>query len=284
MKIKDCLVTPEDVGLITEELGNEAARQNVRYLEVTISPGTLVYIHGMTFADILDEINAGAEWARKAHGVRMQWVLDVVRDMPAHIREAGARFAIDSMDKGIVALGLGGTEAKFPPEQFTDLFGLARDAGLPSVPHAGETAGPESIWGALKLLDAVRIGHGVRAIEDPELMAYLAENQIPLEVSPTSNICIGVFDSWEQHPMRTLYDAGIPVSVNSDDPPMFNTTLTQEYRELVDRFGFSLAEIEELTLGALRQSFLPESDKAAMIGEFQSEFSTLRDKYGIDGL
>jgi HD-GYP domain-containing protein (c-di-GMP phosphodiesterase class II) len=93
---------------------------------VTISPGTLVYIHGMTFAGILDEINAGAERARKAHGVRMQWVLDVVRDMPAHIREAGARFAIDSMDKGIVALGLGGTEAKFPPEQFTELFRLAR--------------------------------------------------------------------------------------------------------------------------------------------------------------
>lgn len=282
MKINDCLVTPEDVGVITEELGNEAARQNIRYLEVTISPGTLVYIHGMTFDEILHEINAGAERARQAHGVRMQWVLDVIRDMPPHIREQGARFATSAMDRGIVALGLGGTEAKYPPEQFTDLFGLAREAGLPSVPHAGETAGPESIWSALKLLDAVRIGHGVRAIEDPALMEYLAERQIPLEVSPTSNLCIGVFDSWEDHPIRTLFDAGIPVSVNSDDPPMFNTTLTQEFRELVDRFGFSAPELEEMTIGALQVSFLPESQKQAMISEFRSEFEQLRQKLGID--
>jgi aminodeoxyfutalosine deaminase len=283
MKINDCLVTPEDVGLITEELGNEAARQNIRYLEVTISPGTLVYIHGMTFDEILEQINAGAERARVNHGVQMRWVLDVIRDMPPHIREAGARFAISAMDRGIVALGLGGTEAKFPPEQFTDLFDLAREAGLPSVPHAGETAGPESIWNALKLLDAVRIGHGVRAIEDPALMAYLAEHQIPLEVSPTSNICIGVFDSWEDHPIRKFYDAGIPVMINSDDPPMFNTTLTQEYRELVNRFGFSVPELEDITLNALRYSFLPATDRDALIDEFQSSFTRLRQKYGIDG-
>jgi aminodeoxyfutalosine deaminase len=282
MKINDCLVTPEDVGLITEELGNEAARQNIRYLEVTISPGTLVYIHGMKFDEILDQINAGAERARRTHGVRMQWVLDVIRDMPPHIREEGAKFAIHAMDRGIVALGLGGTEAKFPPEEFTDLFDLARDAGLPGVPHAGETAGPESIWNALKLLDAVRIGHGVRAIEDPSLVEYLAQNRIPLEVSPTSNICIGVFDSWESHPVRKLYDAGIPISVNSDDPPMFNTTLTQEYRELVDRFNFTLPEIEGITIGAVEHSFLSESEKSEMIRDFRSDFAQLRQKLGID--
>ncbi|MEX2426149.1 MAG: adenosine deaminase [Thermomicrobiaceae bacterium] len=282
MKINDCLVTPEDVGLITEELGNEAARQNIRYLEVTISPGTLTYIHGMTFDEILEQINAGADRAYRAHGVRMQYVLDVIRDMPPDVREAGARFAVEAMDRGVVALGLGGTEAKYPPEQFTDLFALARQAGLPSVPHAGETAGPDSIWNALKLLDAVRIGHGVRAIEDPALMEYLVEHQIPLEVSPTSNICIGVFDSWDEHPMRKLYDAGIPVSVNSDDPPMFNTTLTQEYRELVDRFGFSVTELESITLGALKHSFLPADDRRAMIDEFRSEFQRLREKFAID--
>lgn len=282
MKINDCLVTPEDVGLITEELGNEAARQNIRYLEVTISPGTLVYIHGMSFEEILDQINAGAERARKNHGVRMQWVLDVIRDMPPHIREAGAKFSIGAMDRGIVALGLGGTEAKYPPEEFTDLFGMAKEAGLPSVPHAGETAGPGSIWNALKLLDAVRVGHGVRAVEDPELVEYLAEKRIPLEVCPTSNMCIGVFDSWEQHPMRQLYDAGIPVSVNSDDPPMFNTTLTQEYQVLVDRFGFSLDEVEDITTGAIDVSFLPGNEKATMIQEFRTEYAQLRERLGID--
>jgi aminodeoxyfutalosine deaminase len=282
MKINDCLVTPEDVGLITEELGNEAARQNIRYLEVTISPGTLVLIHGMTFDEILNEINAGAERARKNHGVQMQWVLDVIRDMPPHIREEGAKFAIESMDRGIVALGLGGTESKYPPEQFTDLFALAKDAGLPGVPHAGETAGPESIWNAVKLLDAVRIGHGVRAIEDPQLMSYLAEHRIPLEVSPTSNLCIGVFDSWDAHPMRKLYDAGIRVSVNSDDPPMFNTTLTQEYRELVSRFGFSVFELEKITLDAIEDSFLPAAEKESMLQSFRSEYAQLRTKLALD--
>jgi aminodeoxyfutalosine deaminase len=282
MKINDCLVTPEDVGLITEELGIEAARQNIRYLEVTISPGTLVYIHGMTFEEILREINAGAARARKNHGVQMQWVLDVIRDMPAHIREAGARFAIEAQDRGIVALGLGGTEAKYPPEQFTELFGWARDAGLPSVPHAGETAGPESIWNAIKLLDAVRIGHGVRAIEDPELVEYLAANRIPLEVSPTSNICIGVFESWDEHPVRALYDAGVPISINSDDPPMFNTTLTQEYRELVRRFGFTVRELEDLALGAIEHSFLTVREKQAMTEDFRSEFTHLRQKLALD--
>jgi adenosine deaminase len=282
MKINDCLVTPEDVGLITEELGNEAARQNIRYLEVTISPGTLVFVHGMTFDELLDQMNAAADRVRKNHGVRMQWVLDVIRDMPPHIREEGARFAVSAMDRGIVALGLGGTEAKYPPEQFTDLFGLARDAGLPSVPHAGETAGPESVWNAIKLLDAVRIGHGVRSIEDPELVKYLTEHQIPLEISPTSNICIGVFESWDAHPMRTLYEAGVPVTVNSDDPPMFNTTLTQEYRELVDRFGFTVAELEEMSLNAVKLAFLPESEKDAMATQFRAEFDQLRQKHGLD--
>ncbi len=282
MKINDCLVTPEDVGLITEELGNEAARQNIRYLEVTISPGTIVFIHGLTFDELLDEMNAAAERVRKNHGVRMQWVLDVIRDMPPHIREAGACFAVSAMDRGIVALGLGGTEAKYPPEQFVDLFSLARDAGLPSVPHAGETAGPESVWGALKKLDTVRIGHGVRSVEDPELVKYLAENQIPLEISPTSNMCIGVFDSWERHPMRELYEAGVPVTVNSDDPPMFNTTLTQEYRELVDRFGFTVSQLEEITLNAIKFAFLPESEKTAMVSAFQAEFDQLRQKHGLD--
>lgn len=282
MKINDCLVTPDDVGLITEELGNEAARQNIRYLEVTISPGTLVFIHGMTFDEILTEINAGAERVRKNHGVRMQWVLDVIRDMPPHIREAGARFAVEAQDRGIVALGLGGTEAKYPPEQFTDLFGLARDAGLPSVPHAGETAGPESIWNAIKLLNAVRIGHGVRAIEDPALVEYLADHGIPLETSPTSNICIGVFDSWDEHPVRTLHDAGVRISVNSDDPPMFNTTLTHEYSELRNRFEFSLTDLEDITTGAIQDSFLPASEKRQLTDDFCSDFTRLRQKLMLD--
>ena len=282
MKINDCLVTPEDVGIITEELGNEAARQNIRYMEVTISPGTLVYIHGMSFDEIFREVRAGAERARKAHGVRMQYIVDVIRDMPPHIREAGARFAIEAQDRGVVALGLGGTESAYPPELFVDLFDMARDAGLRSVPHAGETAGPESIWNAIDLLGADRIGHGVRAVEDPRLVEHLVREQLALEVSPTSNICIGVFSSWEEHPVRTLYDKGVPITINSDDPPMFNTTLTQEYEELVDRFGFGIADLERISLTAVDQAFLPDAERSAMRTEFEASFDELRSRLGLD--
>ena len=281
MKINDCLKTPADVGLITEELGYEAARQNIQYLEVTISPGSLVFIHGQDIEEIYEEIKAGAQRAREKTGVRMQYIVDVVRDMPPHIRHQGAEFAVRHTDDEVVALGLGGSEARYPPEQFVDLFDMAREAGLPSVPHAGEHAGPDSIWGALKLLDAVRIGHGVRAIEDPYLVEYLVEHQIPIEVSPTSNLCIGVFPSWEEHPVRKLYDAGVPLTINSDDPPMFNTTLTQELREMVDRFDFSAADLEVVTIGALEQSFLPEFERKELIERFQAEFASLRNKYGL---
>jgi adenosine deaminase len=281
MKINDCLKRPEDVGLITEELGNEAARQSIRYLEVTISPGTLVLIHGHSFDDLYAEIKAGAERAKARHGVRMQYVVDVIRDMPPHIRRAGAEFAIRALGDGVVALGLGGTESRYPPGMFVDLFDMAREAGLPGVPHAGETAGAESVWGAVRELKAVRIGHGIRSIEDPALVDYLAEHQIPLEVSPTSNICTGAVSSWGEHPMRKLYDAGIPVSVNSDDPPMFNTTLTQEYKELVDRFGFTLSELDDITLGAIQHSFLPETERSELALTFRQEFVRLREEHQI---
>ena len=282
MKINDCLVTPEDVGLITEELGREAARQNIRYLEVTISPGTLTYIHGHSFEAIYREIKAGGERARAQYGVRMQYVLDVIRDMPDPVRRAGAEFAIDRMGDGIVALGLGGTESRFPPEEFVDLFAMAHDAGLPAVPHAGETAGAESVWGALRLLHAVRVGHGVRSIEDPELIAYLAEHQVPLEVSPTSNICIGVFPDWESHPLRQLFDAGIPITINSDDPPMFNTTLTDELLVAVEQFRFSPGEIEQVTMNAIDQAFLSDEERASMRTSFMNEFARLRTRYGLE--
>ena len=133
------------------------------------------------------------------------------------------------MSEGVVALGVVGLVTVSPPEAFAPWFDRARTAGLHVTPHAGETSGPESVWAALRVLGAERIGHGVRAVEDPALVAYLAEHHIALEVCPTSNVRLGVFPSLATHPLRRLYDAGVPVTVNSDDPPLFNTTLTDEY-------------------------------------------------------
>jgi adenosine deaminase len=283
MQINACLREVDDFVLITRELGDEAARQNVRYMEVTISPGTLHKMHGLSFEEMYEGVKDGARQAFEQHGVRMQFIVDIVRDIGTEFQWRGARWAATAAGDGVVALGLGGTEARYPAEDFREMFDFARAHGLHSVPHAGEHVGPPSVWAAIRALGAERIGHGVRSIEDPALVEYLAEHQILLEVSPTSNICTGAIPSWEEHPMRRLFEAGVPVTVNSDDPPMFNTTLTEEYMVLVDRFGFSVDELESITLLALERSFLPVAESIKLRQEFRQEYSRLRAKHGLGG-
>jgi adenosine deaminase len=213
-------------------------------------------------------------------------------DIPRNLSFADGRYtgaasdptvemALAWQDRGVVALGLGGNEAGAPPEPFAHAFDAARVGGLHSVPHAGEVAGPESVWGAIRALGADRIGHGVRAIEDPALVDYLVRQQLPLEVNPTSNLCLRVYPTYQTHPLRRLWDAGAYLTINSDDPPLFDTTLNQEYRVLIDHFGFDAAMLEQITLNALRASFLPPAQKAALEQTFLADFATLRTTYRI---
>ena len=273
--ISDCLRTLDDYVLIARDFGAEMARQNIRYAEVTFTPHTNVTNTGLPFEDILAALNEGRSQAELEFGVRFQWVLDIVRDDPES-RHQVAEWAASAVDDGVVGFGLGGTEQGHPPEWFSDAFSFAREAGLHSVPHAGEVAGPESVWGAIRALGAERIGHGVRSVEDPALVDYLREHQIPLEVSPTSNICLGVYASLDEHPIRWLWDHGLYVTVNSDDPPMFNTDLVGEYEALTEHLGFDAADLEQLNLNALEASFLPDGDKAELRQAIQSEFVALR--------
>jgi aminodeoxyfutalosine deaminase len=272
--ISSCLKTPDDFGLIAYEFGADMARQHIRYAEVTFTPHTHVTNAGLRFDEILAGLNAGRARAQADFSVEIAWVLDIVRDNPDS-RHQVANWAVAAMDRGVVGFGLGGSEAGHPPEGFADAFALAREAGLHSVPHAGEVAGPQSVWGAIRILGAERIGHGVRSVEDRQLLDYLRERQIPLEICPTSNLCLGVYPTYEAHPIRRLVEEGIYVTVNSDDPPMFNTDLVHEYEMLADHLGFSAAELEQLSLNALRASFLPAPRKAALEREFLSEFSRL---------
>jgi adenosine deaminase len=159
---------------------------------------------------------------------------------------------------------------------FERTFARARQASLPRVPHAGEHAGPEDVWEALRLLYADRLGHGVRCVEDAALVEYLRERQVPLEVCPTSNVCLGVYPDYAMHPLRRLWDAGLLVTVNSDDPALFGTDLSHEYEVLVDHFGFSADELEQVSLNGLHASFLPEPDKAQLETEFLTRFAQLR--------
>jgi adenosine deaminase len=179
-------------------------------------------------------------------------------------------------------LGLGGIEAGHPPEPFEPWFDRARAAGLHSAPHAGEFGGPESVRGAIERLGAERIGHGVRAIDDSELVAMLAERRIPLEVSPTSNIRLGAYPSYAAHPFRRLHEAGALVTVNSDDPPLFNTTLNDEVALLHTEFAYDVATIDELLLEAVRVSFLPAERRAELEGEFRAEMQRLKQIH-LDG-
>ena len=184
--------------------------------------------------------------------------------------------AIESMGDGLVALGLAGPEEGCPPELYARYFDRARAAGLHSYPHAGEHAGPESVRGALDVLGAERIAHGVRAVEDPALVKEIAARGIAFDVCPTSNVCLGVAPSLAEHPLPKLLAAGVKVTIASDDPPMFNTTLNDDVALLADPFGLDLATIDEILLNGVRHSFLPAERKRELEAEYRAELDALK--------
>jgi adenosine deaminase len=284
--VSRCLKTAEDYELIAYEFGAEMARQDVRYAEVTFSASTHYFSLGISHDTYFSGLNKGRERARADFGVDMRWVFDIVRDVKdtseSHRRaDFTTQVAIEGMQDGVIALGLGGNEVGHPPEDFASWFEKALAAGLHSTPHAGETVGPASVWGALRTLGAERIGHGVRSVEDKDLMAYLLEKHIPLEICPGSNICLGVYPSIAEHPLPYLYAAGIPLSINSDDPPLVNTTLNDDINLLYQSFHFKLATIDEILLNGVRHSFMPARQKQVMEEKFRVEMTRLRQEYGL---
>ena len=257
-----CLREPEDFETIAYEFGAFMARQSVLYAEATFTP----YLHvkaGIDFDKMFASLSRGRERARRDFGVRLAWIFDIPRQYTAASWPT-LEFALAGRDEGVVALGLGGDEANFPPELFVSVYERARARGLHVVAHAGETAGPQSIWSAIRKLGAERIGHGVRSIEDPELVRYLAELQIPIEVCPTSNLRLGVYPSYQAHPLLALYRAGVKVTINSDDPPLFNTDLGREYDLLGREFALSAEDITRIALNAVDACFLPDEEKPAI--------------------
>ena len=281
--ITRCLRTVEDFELIVYEFGADMARQNIRYAEVTFSPSTHLWINGVDQDVWFTGLTEGRRRVSASFGVEINWVFDLVRnDYPERGRfDYTTDVAIEGMDDGVIALGLGGMEEGYPPGPFVPWFDRARTAGLRSAPHAGEHVGPESIWSAIEDLGAERIGHGVRAIEDPKLVTYLAEHRIPLEISPTSNICLGLYPDAASHPMKALHEAGVVVTANSDDPPLFNTTLTEELALLADPWGFCAETIDEILLNGVCYSFLPEDRKRTMAANFREEMRVLRAKMHV---
>jgi adenosine deaminase len=267
--ICDTIHTPDDLTLMTYELGASAAEQQIRYMEVTFTTcGRLR--RGLSLDDQLAGVRAGAAQAEREFGVRMQFIPDVVAENTVEEAWTLARWAVAQQGNGVCALGLAGREVGRDAAALAPVFTYARDAGLPRTLHAGEMVGPESIWDALTTLHADRIGHGVRVVEDPKLLELLYAMQVPLEICPTSNVRLGLYPEIAAHPIATLWRAGLFLTVNTDDPPMFNTTLTDEYRALAAVHGFTADELKDLSLNAVRAAFLPTAEKQAMLDAFET--------------
>jgi aminodeoxyfutalosine deaminase len=244
------LRTPQDFALITRRLLERLVAENVRYAEINLSVGVMLWKR-QPVAPIFDAVNAVA----KASPVDVRWIFDAVRQFAVAEGIRVAELAAERVAEGVVGFGIGGDEARGPAEWFAEAFALARRAGLHLAPHAGETTGPQTIWTSLDL-GAERIGHGIHAIEDPALVEYLRVSDIPLEVCISSNVATGAVASFDAHPVRRLYDAGVPIVLNSDDPAMFHTTLSREYSLAATHFGFSESELRGLAERSFRHAFL----------------------------
>ncbi|MCP4536830.1 MAG: adenosine deaminase [Chloroflexi bacterium] len=280
MTVSGCLRTAEDIELIAREFLIGQAEQNIVYSEVTFTPYNQYLTNQLDYRTQLDAINRARTWAEKELGIRMGMIMDIPRHIAPEEGERIADWAIKGYGNGVIAFGLGGPETGNPPEKFQTAFDKVKRAGIPCILHAGEIEGPTSIWKALQVANSQRIGHGVRAIEDPELVAHLREKQIPLEVCPTSNICLKVFPSLAAHSLPRLMEEGVYITINSDDPPMFNTTLTNEYIVGHENFSWDQDTIEQLVLNAVNVTLLPENERETMHREFKAVFDRLRTENG----
>jgi aminodeoxyfutalosine deaminase len=270
LAVVDLVRTPEDVYLLTHEVAREMATgQQVRYAELTCTPYTSVAA-GVPIEAYTEAIEQARRDAERDFGLVLRWIYDIPGESGIPAADATLDYAVNHACDGLVGFGLGGPEIGVPRPQFQPHFDAARAAGLRSVPHAGETTGPETVWDAVRLLGAERIGHGTSSAADPSLLEHLAAEGIVLEVCPTSNIATRAVATMDEHPLRTFVEAGVPVTINSDDPPMFGTTLNGEYAVAADLLGLDEDGVADLARSAVRGSFAPADVQARILGEIDA--------------
>ena len=262
------LQTPEDYELITYRMMQQLKAENVLHAEVYVSVGVCLW-RKQDFDAIFEGLERGRGRGEKDFGVSLLWIFDAVRQFGAEEAQKVFELAAKYRDRNVVGIGIGGDELKAPPEMFRDQYAYAASQGLRLTAHAGESAGPESIWGALNL-GAERIGHGLTAAQDPELIEELAQRQVPIEICVTSNLRTGCCLQMQDHPVRKYFEQGLMITLNSDDPAMFATSLTHEYELAQSEFGFSDEHLRELARNSFEASFLPAEKKVALLNMLDS--------------
>jgi aminodeoxyfutalosine deaminase len=264
--------TDADIRYLTYEVGRElATTQQVRYAELTCTPYTSVLPedpdHGIPIEAYTEAIEDARLAAERDFGIVLRWIYDIPGESGMPAADATLSFATNHRVDALVGFGLGGPEIGVARRQFEPHFSAARRVGLHSVPHAGETTGPETVWEALELLGAERIGHGTSAAQDPKLLAHLAKHGIPLEVCPSSNVATRAVASLEEHPIRAFRDAGVSITIGSDDPPMFNTTLNREYEIAAELLSLDAGGVAELARAGVRASFADDAVRTRLLAE-----------------
>ncbi|WP_283138311.1 adenosine deaminase [Rhizohabitans arisaemae] len=262
---------PEDLHILVTGLARDLGEQGARYVELQVTP----YSHrvvGMPARAVTEALDLAARRSAEEYGVRVAYIFDVPGECGAEAAEMTLEHVHKEPPATLVGFGVGGIEQARPAyrDVLRDVFAAARAIGLHSVPHAGEMTGPETIWEAVEGLGAERIGHGVNCLADPRLIAHLRETQLPLEVCPTSNVCTGQVARIEDHPLPRLLAEGLYVTLNSDDPPMFGTTLSREYQVAAHVFGLGKAELAGLARNAVNASYLDAPTKRQLLTEIDT--------------
>ena len=262
------LRTPEDYELITYRLMERLKAQNILHAEVIVSVGVCLW-RKQDFAAIFEGLDRGRQRGEKEFGISLLWIFDAIRQFGPDKAQSVLDLAIQFRDRHVIAFGIGGDELAGPPELFAAVYARAAEQGLHLTAHAGESAGPESIWGALNL-KAERIGHGLTAEQDQELIEELAERQIPIEICVTSNLRTACCADITRHPVRRYFDQGLMLTLNSDDPAMFRTSLGEEYALVQQTFGFTDEHLRELARNSFEASFLPAEKKIQFLNLLDS--------------
>ncbi len=268
----------KDFEEITYQVLCNLSKQNVKYVEVHYAPGDY-WRQGLSEQGITECLIKGKQRARDDFGIQCELILDICRDNGPEKGMERLNMLTPYLGKGLIGIGLGGSEQTFPADPYAYIYKEAKERGFRLTAHAGEAAGPESIWAVIEKLGVERIGHGVRANEDPQLISLLKQRQIPLEICVISNVRTGVCDSIEAHPIRKYFEQGLMVTVNSDDPVMFNTTISQEYLALIKKLGFTINDLKGLSINGIKASFMSDNDKKLMEHQFEKEWKQLINKY-----